>query len=1035
MFKPFKLIDKTNNINSSTSVGALKINSTLSNSVRIWRGLTFSSSVSQYLSRTPTIAGNSQIWTWSGWVKPCTLGTTKNLFSNYNGVSGFSAIRLESTDVLGVFDWTGSAFVWQVATERVFRDPSAWYHIIVAVDTTQAIAVNRVRIYVNGIRINSFSVGNYPSQNLNTYTNTIQQAAIGSTRTTSNSEFFDGTLSEITFVDGQQLDQSNFGYFDNLGIWQPRRYGGSYGTNGFYLTFTNTSSLINICRDQSVNNNHWIPQNYGSNWPLFYAVQDSPINNYCILNPLSTSAGTYNFGGLRYLGAGAWRKSNSTFSLNSGKWYYEVKIANAPFTSRSSSTSYNAFGFGLVTAHDSTTAPNSATDVLIYSDNGFYKNFSGAVTDGGYTIVTNDVLAVAVDLDANTFTFYRNNFAVVSGTIGVTAGTHLTPICYSYSNAYGVMDFNFGQQPFVFTPPAGYKAICSNNITGLTIPNGKTYFDIATYDGGNSVYATDVYADFLKLAMPFSPYQTNANIAMTLSSNKSRIKIPTSTNVTYPTNSPANQKFYSGAALFNNLGTSRITIPNDADFQFGTGDFTIEGWVNSVALKANGIFAKCSVDATWVSGWTCEINSGYITFYNGTTRYTGATNLMAINTWYHVAWTRENGTLRQFVNGNLVRTDAGVTTSLSPTSNFSLGNDFTTNTYSLNAYIQDFRIYKNVAKYTSAFTPPTAMVTSEGSGGNKTVSSFNFSPDLLWIKSRSAVVPHTLNDSVRGAGYDLYSNLTNAEAYSALVTSFNSNGFSLGADGGGAVNLNYLNYVAWSWDAGSTISTNTSGSITSTVRSNPQAGFSIVSFVNASGTNQATVGHGLGIAPRLIIAKNRDTNANNWAIFHSSVCDTTSKFLQLNTTAALTTFSTVWGAALPTSSVFGVTGGGIAAASVNVIAYCFAEIEGYSRFGSYTGNGATNGTFIWCGFKPKFLLVKSTGVQAWWMLDTIRGIFNVLTPVLQANVDAAEVNSGVIDMTSNGFKLRTTDAAGNSSGQSYIYAAFAENPFRYMRAV
>ena len=251
----------------------------------------------------------------------------------------------------------------------------------------------------------------------------------------------------------------------------------------------------------------------------------------------------------------------------------------------------------------------------------------------------------------------------------------------------------------------------------------------------------------------------------------------------------------------------------------------------------------------------------------------------------------------------------------------------------------------------------------------------------------------------------------------------------------GELNYSSYNYAVWNWKADNTSgSTNTDGTIASTVSANPTAGFSIVKFVNASGTNQETVGHGLSQSPDLIISKNLDTNVNNWAVFHSSVCDTTSKFIQLNTSNAITTYSTVWGASLPTASVFGVTGGGIAAASVNVIAYCFHSVEGYSKFGSYTGNGSTDGTFIYTGFKPAFVLVKSTGVEDWFMYDGKRDPINVADKRLKANATSTEATVVGVDFLSNGFKWRGTTAGFNQSGVTFIYMAFAESPFKYSTA-
>ena len=329
------------------------------------------------------------------------------------------------------------------------------------------------------------------------------------------------------------------------------------------------------------------------------------------------------------------------------------------------------------------------------------------------------------------------------------------------------------------------------------------------------------------------------------------------------------------------------------------------------------------------------------------------------------------------------------------------------------------------------------VVTYNGTGSTfVSPSGLAFAPDLVWVKSRSQDISHVLSDTIRGVGEVLCSNNTRAGSPDSFLSSFNQNGFTL--NNSVTANNSGSTYVAWGWQASSTSSTNTDGSITSTVRANPQAGFSIVSFVNASGTNQSTVGHGLGLPPKMIITKNRDTGANNWAVFHSSVCDTTSKFLQLNTTAAITTFATVWGASLPSPSVFGVTGGGIAAANVNMIAYCFSEIDGYSKFGSYTGNGLADGPFCWTGFRARWIMLKRTDAVAGWVIaDTQRSDSNIVSRYLLSESSGTELTLGFIDINSNGFKIRvdgTTGPGVNASGGNWIFAAFAESPFKYARA-
>ena len=326
--------------------------------------------------------------------------------------------------------------------------------------------------------------------------------------------------------------------------------------------------------------------------------------------------------------------------------------------------------------------------------------------------------------------------------------------------------------------------------------------------------------------------------------------------------------------------------------------------------------------------------------------------------------------------------------------------------------------------------------TGTGSAGQVQTNSGSMQPDLVWIKNRSSTGGHWWSDSIRGAARYISSQNKDAEASSATgVSSFNSNGFTHGTDSwtGG----NGATYVAWQWKAASANTTNTDGSVTSTIRVNQTAGFSIVSYASGS-AGQKTVGHGLGVTPSMIITKSRDNASYNWAIYHSSVTDTTSKFLRF-TQDAVVTSSTIWGAALPTSTVFGITSDNGVPANNNCIAYCWAPVAGYSAFGKYTGNGSTDGPFVYTGFRPKFIMIKRTDVTNWWqMYDTSRNTFNTVDKYLAAHLNDSEYTASspndFIDFNSNGFKVRGSNNAVNANGGTFIYMAFAEAPFKFANA-
>ena len=319
-----------------------------------------------------------------------------------------------------------------------------------------------------------------------------------------------------------------------------------------------------------------------------------------------------------------------------------------------------------------------------------------------------------------------------------------------------------------------------------------------------------------------------------------------------------------------------------------------------------------------------------------------------------------------------------------------------------------------------------------GNGSTQTISGLGFSPDLVWLRNRSQASNWVQFDTVRGALNRLCSNLTVAEASLAnSLTSFDSTGFTYGSEGSG--NNNGDAFAAFCWDAGSSTVTNTQGSITSQVRANASAGFSIVTYTG-TGAN-ATVGHGLGVTPSFIIVKSR-SNTTDWQGYHGALGKDYT--IQLMSTGAAINVSNYWNGGV-SSTTFGINGAydGINANGYTYVAYCFSPVAGYSSFGSYTGNGSTDGPFVYLGFRPRWILFKnsSVGVENWWLHDTARNTYNVMTSLLLPDSAGAEATNTAhsVDALSNGFKIRT-NAQGVNGVHTIVYAAFAENPFQYARA-
>ena len=327
--------------------------------------------------------------------------------------------------------------------------------------------------------------------------------------------------------------------------------------------------------------------------------------------------------------------------------------------------------------------------------------------------------------------------------------------------------------------------------------------------------------------------------------------------------------------------------------------------------------------------------------------------------------------------------------------------------------------------------------TYTGNGGTQTIvnndlGTAGFKPDLVWVKSRSNGEWNVLGDSVRGTGKSLFSNRTDAE-YADGYTAFNSNGFGINSWTG--TNGNGYTYVAWQWQAGQgTTTTNNVGSYSSQVSVNATAGFSVVTYTGAGVAG--TIGHGLGVAPQMIISKNRSA-AEDWRVAHIGLTNMASWHCNLDTTQTQSNSgAAVWNNTTPTSTIFGVgTDTSVSGSGNGIVAYCWAPVAGFSQFGSYVGNGSADGSFVYLGFKPSFIMVKNiTQTGNWEIYDTSRNLYNQTYAALYANLAATEDSSNVIDILSNGFKLRNTSQNTNTSGDTFIYACFAENPFKFSNA-
>jgi hypothetical protein len=436
----------------------------------IEQSLRFNSGDTHYLNRTPGSAGNRQVFTISFWIKRSALGG-KDICTG-DDQNGF-LINFQTGDALYLYDPNAASGGFQIWSARVFRDTSAWYHIVVAVDSTQATDSNRVKVYINGEQENlaTWNVGagasRYPTQNANLDWNNTNSHEIG---TSNNYGYLDGYLSEFYNIDGSALDADNFGEPDDNGVWRPIQTSGlTYGTNGFYLKF-DPSATNGIGHDHSGNGNNFTANNFTTSGTGTDVMSDTPTTNYATMNPLRPSSYgsvTLSNGNLNASqSTTAYEAGIATIGVSSGKWYWEVYCNSVGFVT--------SIG---ITKDPTANGPTNSGNYTYHYDG--VKYTAGTATGYGASYTSGDLLGFALDLDAGTLVAYKN------GTSQGTLQTGLSGTFYPYVTLYGThnVTFNFGQRAFEQTVPTGYSALNTSNLPEPDIADGSDYFDTLTYTG------------------------------------------------------------------------------------------------------------------------------------------------------------------------------------------------------------------------------------------------------------------------------------------------------------------------------------------------------------------------------------------------------------------------------------------------------------------------------------------------------------------------------------------------------------------------
>ena len=945
------------------------------------KSLRFRSSATAYLNRTPTTAGNRRTWTWSGWVKRGSAGGP-NVFTLFFAESGGNTNARIEYLASGQFRWfyqvsgVDTAFT---LSNALYRDYSAWYHVVYVYDSTQATAANRQILYVNGVQTTNSSVIT-PAQNTVTSINDTVTHWIGRNNTP---EYFDGYMAEVNFIDGQALDPSYFGYFDNLGIWQPKRYTGSYGTNGFYLPFTENGSTLMLGKNagnpsnlvtysEQLDNGAWgkpaapvapvvtanqivAPDGTTTADLVTFAatahpcIQEITVPSFTIGDTYTASiylktsvAGTYNLQLVYFLTAGGAQDGYCQVVFNSsGVLTSAISLYNSYI---SSNVQYVGNGWYRVSVSNRWTIGGAGTTIRMSIGQGSGASsiyaWGGQINLGERPDSYIQTVASAVNQS-----WTPNNFSL-------TANTTYDSMVDSPTN--------------VFTTATDIGGVVSGNyatLNPLTRPVGAG--GAFTIGQGNLQTAMSYIGPDSTIAMSSGKWYWEVIITGGLSAYNPRIGIV-----------PTNHGTYSGTSVGDGAGTYGYTSTTGQKGSGGT--YTAYG----AAYAENDVI-----------GVALDMGNGTLTFYkNGVSQgvaYTGITG-----EYYASVGSGSTG------GGLTVQFNFGQRPfAYAPPAGFKSLN--TTNIQALGT--------SGVGN--AAITPHKWFDINlyAGTGTVRDIQNSGFQPDIVWIKKRSGIDNNEVTDSARGDNLRLASNATDTESAGGI--SIRPNGFNLQSSFG-TDNESGYSYIAWQW------------------KQSPTAGLNVISYTG-DGTNNRAISHNLNATPAFIITKNRD-QAYNWDIYHQSL--DIGATMTFNSGLGSRNVS-AFGTTAPTSSNFYTQNNYTNTSTNKYVAYLWAEIPGFSKFGSFPGNSSSDGPFAYCGFRPKIVIIRSTSASREWNVwDTARGLFNLsnISQLDWGQSHAEYTTSGyndVVDFLSNGFKLRSAVSPNYNQGETYVWAAFAESPF------
>ena len=938
---------------------------------------------SAHLSKTySTTASSTTDFVMSLWLKPILKDTgNKMIASSYDGATVMMYWQFQSTRTLRIYIDPSSAGSneFHVTTDMHFRDCSNWYNICLVLDMSQSSNVDKAKIYVNGTQASTtqtYSTGTPTTQNL-----VKSGTTFNISKYFTSSQYMDAYIADVHIIDGS-ANYTDFGELKN-GVWIPKKYSGSYGNNGTRLTFQDSS---NIGYDYQTADRSTTNDFTANNLASTDVMPDSPTNNFCTLNSLSAgdetdmTEGNLTYADNRSSGTG---QAKGTFPLSSGKWYWEVHYDYDPGAS-------NMIG---IVAVDEITNSHTAQDpntgfgtYFAWDERGLYyeaTDGSHSNTSGHTSYSAGDIISFAMDVDAGKLFIRKNDGSFedsgdpVNGTnpsFTFTANKVMTPIVLNYRSSRHV--FNFGQNP-------------SFNSDGSITAGTQTD------SGGVGLFVYAPPTDYLAICSKNLP------------------------DVTIGPDSTSQADDHFNTALY-------------------TGDGNTTQDVTGVGFKPDFTWGK---ERNSTSGhWLVDSSRGYENYLSSQTTNDESTGI---------------------TNNNASRSNDGFQTTASGASNESgktyaswnwlCGGSTPTKTYKVVVVSDGGNKYRFRNSADNATFAQSAVTLNLQEGGTYTFDLSDSSVDGHPMKfsttsngshgggsTYSTGVVYKL-DGVTKTESDYVSEFNSATTRQLIITVASS-----------APTLYY--WCHYHSGMGGQINTNTThgstnfdGDIISVVQTNESAGFSILKFTG-NGVNGSTLGHGLGVKPAWYIVKDRDTNTyGHWMVYHHKVPDTggTSRgnadnlWLNLTNGQNAQGFGTTDPASAttikPAVTLYTNNNGS------DYVAYVFAEIEGYSKFDIFTGNNSTDGIFVYTNFRPAWIMIKATAqTESWGIHDNARNTFNVVDNNLLANVSNAENAVGTarqqLDFLSNGFKLRNAGDANpsiNNESTTYVYMAFAEQPFKF----